>query len=273
MSDALSVAMWRARLAQKPPAVANPQIKTQSRAKMDWKIACLEYQKKHNPPKVEFPPLPPRRQMGVKIADIKKAVGAYYGLFVSEIESQRRDKGIIRPRQVVYYLCKKLTGHSLPFIGRSVGFRDHTTILSGIRKIERLVLDGEDVRFEIEDLEKHLIGGQELQRRPRPLKPPAPVKFGDWSDEDAKTAINLRAAGMTYAEIGVRVNRTWKSVKALYRRMGARLDVTAISVERERKKRESQFLYKKLVSGGPPSEASAPAVSAESVGATIHGAE
>jgi len=78
------------------------------------------------------------RDQRLKIANIQHVVAKYYGVSVHEILSARRTANIVRPRQVGYYLAKMLTGKSLPEIGRRFGGRDHTSALSGIRKIERL---------------------------------------------------------------------------------------------------------------------------------------
>jgi chromosomal replication initiator protein len=43
------------------------------------------------------------------------------------------------------YLAKKLTPKSLPDIGRQFGNRDHTTVIHGIRVVERMI--GEDPLF------------------------------------------------------------------------------------------------------------------------------
>jgi chromosomal replication initiator protein len=61
----------------------------------------------------------------------------------------RRTWDIMLPRQIGYYLCKHLTPLSLPAIGRRFGGRDHTTALSGIRKIERLLPSDEGLRAQI----------------------------------------------------------------------------------------------------------------------------
>jgi len=43
------------------------------------------------------------------------------------------------PRQICMYLCKKLTGASLPQIGREFGDKHHTTVLHSINKINELI--------------------------------------------------------------------------------------------------------------------------------------
>src|ERR1044072_8704813 len=42
---------------------------------------------------------------------------------------------------VICYLAHTFTDRSLPLIGRELGGRDHTTILSNKRKIEKLIRD------------------------------------------------------------------------------------------------------------------------------------
>ena len=72
------------------------------------------------------------------IASVLDAVSNHYGIPKLEIISHRRMQRIVRPRQVCYYLAKHMTGKSLPEIGRRLGKRDHTSILSGINRIEQL---------------------------------------------------------------------------------------------------------------------------------------
>jgi len=69
---------------------------------------------------------------------IQQAVADHYGLRVADLKSKRRTNAISHPRQVAMYLCRILTSHSLPEIGRLFGGRDHTTVLHGCRKIDDL---------------------------------------------------------------------------------------------------------------------------------------
>lgn len=72
------------------------------------------------------------------VQTIIKTVATYYRVSIKEIYSQRRDLYIVRPRQIAMYLAHHLTARSMPDIGRKIGGRDHTTILSGIRRIKDL---------------------------------------------------------------------------------------------------------------------------------------
>lgn len=73
------------------------------------------------------------------IALIVEHVAKYFGVSVLDISAQRRHARVMVPRHVVFYLAKTMTLKSLPKIGRAIGGRDHTTILSGVRKMERML--------------------------------------------------------------------------------------------------------------------------------------
>ena len=72
------------------------------------------------------------------IEKIQKTVAEYYNIRHSEMLSKRRNRSIVRPRQMAMALIKELTNHSLPEIGESFSGRDHTTVLHACRKIEEL---------------------------------------------------------------------------------------------------------------------------------------
>lgn len=72
------------------------------------------------------------------LALIKAMVSDHYYVSLLNLDSGRRDRTVVRPRQVVMYLARHLTKLSLPDIGRRLGDRDHTTVLHGVRTIERL---------------------------------------------------------------------------------------------------------------------------------------
>ena len=73
----------------------------------------------------------------LKIEDVIRAVCLYFKVDKLDLVSARRSRNIVRPRQIGYYLAKKLTHKSLPEIGRRFGRRDHTSALWGIQQIEK----------------------------------------------------------------------------------------------------------------------------------------
>jgi chromosomal replication initiation ATPase DnaA len=101
-------------------------------------------------------PLEPKCNIHPSIDAIKRAVCELYGVSLSDIEGRRRDTKVCRPRQIVMHLAIRLTPRSMPFIGRQLGGRDHTTILSGNRRIERLRQENATIDADILMLESKL---------------------------------------------------------------------------------------------------------------------
>ncbi|HYD18464.1 MAG TPA: chromosomal replication initiator protein DnaA [Patescibacteria group bacterium] len=88
------------------------------------------------------------------IEDIQRKVAEHYGIRLSDMHSPRRARPVARPRQLAMYLCKQLTTHSLPEIGRKFGGRDHTTIIHGVRKIEELLATDATLRDDVDTLKR-----------------------------------------------------------------------------------------------------------------------
>lgn len=93
-----------------------------------------------------------------KIADIQSAVADYYGLYLHDLVSARRTANVVRPRQVAVYLCKQMTLHSLPVIGRMFGGRDHTTALHSVRRIDDLRKTDQQLDSDIRTIVSNLGG-------------------------------------------------------------------------------------------------------------------
>ncbi len=69
---------------------------------------------------------------------ILDSVSVYYEIKKSQLFSNKRDRAIVRPRQMVMALCKELTTLSLTEIGDFFGGKDHTTVLHACRQIQQL---------------------------------------------------------------------------------------------------------------------------------------
>ena len=74
----------------------------------------------------------------ISIEMIQKTISDYYGLRVQELKSKNNSRAITLPRQISMYLAKRLTGASLPQIGREFGGKHHTTVLHSVKKIQQL---------------------------------------------------------------------------------------------------------------------------------------
>lgn len=87
------------------------------------------------------------------LQDIKRATCLHFGVGMEDLLSNRRTNKICYPRQIGYFLAKKLTTRSFPEIGKHFGDRDHTTILYGYNKIERLIVTDQKVARDVAEVE------------------------------------------------------------------------------------------------------------------------
>jgi chromosomal replication initiator protein len=74
----------------------------------------------------------------ITIEQIQKTVASSYKLTVDQLVSRNNSRQFSFPRQVAMYLCKKLTKHSYPEIGRAFGGKHHTTVIHSFEKIQKL---------------------------------------------------------------------------------------------------------------------------------------
>jgi chromosomal replication initiator protein len=82
----------------------------------------------------------------ITIQKIQKAVAASYRIKVEELISKSNTRRLSLPRQVAMYLCKRLTKHSYPDIGRAFGGKHHTTVIHSFGKIESLVTSDANIQ-------------------------------------------------------------------------------------------------------------------------------
>jgi chromosomal replication initiator protein len=92
----------------------------------------------------------------VTIQQIQKVVASTYKLTSEELVSKNNARQISHPRQVAMYLCKHLTKHSYPEIGRAFGGKHHTTVIHSVEKIEALVATDETLQRLISELSESL---------------------------------------------------------------------------------------------------------------------
>lgn len=74
----------------------------------------------------------------ITIQQIQKTVAAVYKITIEQMVSKNNSRQFAFPRQVAMYLCKRLTKHSYPEIGRAFGGKHHTTVIHSFEKIQAL---------------------------------------------------------------------------------------------------------------------------------------
>jgi len=87
---------------------------------------------------------------------IVEVVAEHHNLTPAEIYSKDKSRSISYPRQIVMYLCRKLTPLSVTEIGRILGGRDHSTVLHGYDKVVKDIDNDSSVHNMIDVLIKKI---------------------------------------------------------------------------------------------------------------------
>ena len=95
--------------------------------------------------------------ISVTIDRIFEKVAKKYGVSVEDIKGVKRTKDIAFARHIAIYMIRKLTDMSLPQLGKLFK-RDHTTILSSIKTVEREINANPSMDIELTELAKEIKG-------------------------------------------------------------------------------------------------------------------
>lgn len=90
---------------------------------------------------------------------IISTVAEHFDVTPEEITGNKRNSKVVYPRQIAMYLCRELTNIPLKSIGKSLGNRDHTTIMHGCEKIEQELETSDATQKAVEILKKKLQPG------------------------------------------------------------------------------------------------------------------
>ena len=93
---------------------------------------------------------------GLSIEAIQREVSTYFDVKLHDLRGPKRLQSVARPRMIAMYLARKLTGASFPEIGSRFGGKDHSTVISAVKKIEGLVAQDATLRSVVTTLEGHL---------------------------------------------------------------------------------------------------------------------
>jgi chromosomal replication initiator protein len=89
---------------------------------------------------------------GLSMERIAKTVASHFKLSVEELKSKNNARQIAVPRQVAMYLCKRLTKHSFPEIGREFGGKHHTTVMHSVEKIGGVIKEDRNFHKAVSEL-------------------------------------------------------------------------------------------------------------------------
>jgi chromosomal replication initiator protein len=96
------------------------------------------------------------RASETSVDDIQRVVCHHFKLKAHDLSSKDRHKSVAFARHVAMYLCKQRLKCSFPELGRAFGGRDHTTVMSAVRKVADLRDADPETRAHLEALERKL---------------------------------------------------------------------------------------------------------------------
>jgi chromosomal replication initiator protein len=98
----------------------------------------------------------PSAPASLTIEAIQREVASYFGVKLADLKGPNRHRAIAHPRMIAMYLARHLTSMSFPEIGNRFSGRDHSTVISAVRKIERLIGTDPAQRSIVQTIEGHL---------------------------------------------------------------------------------------------------------------------
>jgi chromosomal replication initiation ATPase DnaA len=88
----------------------------------------------------------------VFVSTIIKVVADHFGMTQEDITSHKRGINYLTPRHITYFLSFILSGQTKSQIGKKIGKRDHSTIIHGIRKIQKAIKESEAIETLVDNL-------------------------------------------------------------------------------------------------------------------------
>ena len=98
----------------------------------------------------------PNKNKEITPSLIINVVAEHFGVKVENIISKNRTAEVAMARQVAMYLCREMTDSSLQEIGKTLGGKDHTTVIHGVDKIADEIEKNEDLRSKIDIIKKKI---------------------------------------------------------------------------------------------------------------------
>ncbi len=83
-------------------------------------------------------------------------VAEHFGILPEDIVSRKRNSEYVQPRQICMYLCRHMTEESLQNIAKTLGKKDHTTVIHGIDKITADLKTNPELKNRIEIIRKKI---------------------------------------------------------------------------------------------------------------------
>ncbi|OED34366.1 hypothetical protein AB834_07075 [PVC group bacterium (ex Bugula neritina AB1)] len=89
---------------------------------------------------------------------IQNIICEHFNISIEDLNSSKRKRMIVIPRQIAMYLCRELTAYSFPEIGAFFGGKDHTTIMHAHEKLKKSYQTDQELKITIDKLIEKIRG-------------------------------------------------------------------------------------------------------------------
>lgn len=89
---------------------------------------------------------------------IIKSVIKFFNITLEDLTGKKRNKELVYPRQITMYLLKNELSLSFPVIGRELGGKDHTTIMHGVKKIQKEATTDKNIQQDLISIKEMIYG-------------------------------------------------------------------------------------------------------------------
>ncbi len=90
--------------------------------------------------------------------EVIKVTCEFYNVKPTQIKGPKRNALLVKARQVIMYILNKNLRLTLVDVGNILGGRDHTTIMYGVEKMEKAIVENPQINEEIMGITKQLRG-------------------------------------------------------------------------------------------------------------------
>ncbi len=97
------------------------------------------------------------QQSKITAEKIISEVSKYYNIEISDMKAKKKQQEIVNARQIAMFLLKEKLDMNLSAIGGLFGGKDHSTVISSIRKVETRINDEFTFKKEIDNLRQKIV--------------------------------------------------------------------------------------------------------------------
>jgi chromosomal replication initiator protein len=102
----------------------------------------------------------PSRKAVATVERIQEVVCSHFHVEPADMLSKVRHRSVSRARHIAMFLCRQRLKCSFPEIGRAFANRDHTTVMSAVRKVQQLRDRDPELRAHLDEIERRLSSGE-----------------------------------------------------------------------------------------------------------------